>query len=110
MTPRGQGGFSGIVLVIVLLIAALLYLGYFHMQSAVSEKKTTIPAIDASRAVACRSNRQNVERDIQMWLVDHPGEAPSFAALETAGVRIPRCPEGGEYSLDGVHVRCSKHD
>jgi hypothetical protein len=107
---RGQNGFSGIVIIIVLLVAALLYFGYVRLQSAGPEKRTTITAIDASRAVACRSNRINVERDIQLWLVDHPGEPPSFAALQAAGIRIPACPEGGEYALDGVHVRCSKHE
>ena len=110
MTALRQDGFSGILVIIALLIAALLYFGYSRLQSGVSEKKTTITAIDASRAVACRSNRVNIERDIQLWLVDHPGEAPTLAALEATGVRIPPCPEGGAYAVDGVHVRCSKHE
>jgi hypothetical protein len=107
---RGQRGIGAIAIVLALLSAAILYFGYFRMQTAMSEKKTTLPAIDASRAVACLSNRQNVERDIQMWLVNHPGETPSFAALEADGLRIPHCPEGGEYSLVGVQVHCSKHE
>jgi type II secretory pathway component PulJ len=110
VTLRSQRGIGLIAVIVALLIAAVLYLGYFRMQSAMSEKHTAVTAIDTTRAFACKTNRQNVERDIQMWLVNHPGETPSFAALEADGARIPRCPEGGTYSLDGVHVRCSKHD
>jgi type II secretory pathway component PulJ len=110
MTLRGERGLGAIAVILALLIGALLYFGYFRMQSAMSEKKTTISAIDASRAFACRTNRQTVERDIQMWLVNHPGETPSFAALTADGAHIPSCPEGGAYSLEGVQVRCSKHD
>jgi competence protein ComGC len=109
MTRRSESGLGAIALIVVLLILAVLYLGYFRMQSAMSEKKTTITAIDNSRAFACKTNRQTVERQIQMWQVNHPGEAPSLAALAADGF-VATCPEGGTYSLDGTHVRCSKHD
>jgi len=110
MTARGQGGIAGLALIVGVFIAAILFVLYFRTQSPTGEGKTSVTAIDATRAVACRTNRQNVERDIQMWLVNHPGEAPSFAALEADGVRIPSCPEAGTYSIDGVQVLCDKHD
>lgn len=110
MSGGSQRGLGAVAVILALLIAAILYLGYFRMQSATSEKKTGVSAIDASRAFACKTNRQTAERDVQMWLVSHPGETPSFAALESDGARIPTCPEGGTYSLDGVQVRCSKHE
>jgi len=110
MTLRSQRGIGVVAVILALLVIAVLYFGYFRMQSAMSEKKTMVTAIDNSRAFACKTNRQTVEREIQMWLVNHPGETPSFAALETDGVHIATCPEGGIYSLDGMHVRCSKHD
>jgi len=109
MTWRNQRGLGAIALIVALLIIAVLYLGYFRMQSAMSEKKTTITAIDNSRAFACKTNRQTVEREIQMWLVNHPGETPALAALAADG-HVATCPEGGTYSLEGVQVRCSKHD
>lgn len=110
MTPRSQRGFGAVALILVLLLVAALYFGYLQMRSAVGEQKHTVGAIDASRAFACKTNRQTVEREIQMWLVNHPGETPSFAGLEADGIHIPSCPEGGTYSLDGLTVRCSRHE
>jgi competence protein ComGC len=110
MTLRSQRGFGAIVLVLALLLIGVFYLAYLHTRSAVGEQKRTIGAIDATRAFACRTNRQTVEREIQLWQVNHPDEPPSFAALEADGIHIPSCPEGGSYSLDGLSVRCSKHD
>ena len=110
MTLRSQRGFGMVAVILALLVLAVLYFGYFKMQSAMNEKKTTVTAIDNTRAFACKTNRQTVEREVQMWLVNHPGETPSFAALEADGAHIATCPEGGTYSLVGMQVRCSKHD
>ena len=110
MRLGSQRGFGMIAVILALLVVAVLYFGYFRMQSAMGEKKTAVTAIDNSRAFACKTNRQTVEREVQMWLVNHPGETPSFAALEADGAHIATCPDGGTYSLEGMRVRCSKHD
>ena len=107
--PHAESGFGFVAILLALLIAAVLYFGYFRLQNATSERSTGIAAIDVSRAVACRTNRQNIERAIAMWSVNHPDEPPTLAALEADGVRIPSCPEGGRYSLSGREVHCSKH-
>jgi hypothetical protein len=104
-----DGGFSFVAVLLALLIAAALYFGYFHFQSITGERVKGIAAIDASRAVACRINRQNIERDIQLWAVNHPGESPTLAALQAEGLRIPSCPEGGRYEIVGQRVTCSVH-
>jgi hypothetical protein len=91
-----------------MLIAAALYFGYFKMQDTGSGRGTRITAIDASRDVACRSNRQTIERALVMWTVDHD-EAPSLDGLERSGIGVPSCPEGGSYALSGKTVSCSKH-
>jgi hypothetical protein len=104
-----QRGLGAIALILALLVAALLYLGYVQMSSTMKATKTTVAAVDNTRAFACRTNRQTVEREIQMWLVGHPGETASFAALESDGAHIASCPEGGTYSLEGGRVTCSKH-
>jgi hypothetical protein len=104
---QGMGFMSVLV---ALLILAVLYFGYFKMQSVTSDQAVGTTAIDASRAVACRTQRQAAERDIMMWSVDHPDETPTLASLERAGVHIPQCPEGGTYSIEGKHLRCSLHD
>lgn len=104
-----QRGFSFVAVLLALLIVAFLYFGYFKMQSATSERASGVTAISASRAVACRTNRQQLERDIVMWSVDHPDDQPTLAALQAAGIRIPSCPEGGRYDIDGREVHCSVH-
>lgn len=101
-------GFGFVAVLLAMLIAAALYFGYFKMQST-SERKVGIAAIDAARDVACRSNRQTIERALVMWAVSHDDETASLAALERDGIRVPSCPEGGAYTLSGSTVRCSKH-
>ena len=105
-----ERGVGSIAVLLALLIAALLYLGYFRMQSTTGETQRGVAVIDTSRAFACKTNRQSVEREVQMWLVNHPGEGASFAVLESDGAHIATCPEGGTYSLDGLRVRCSRHE
>jgi len=98
-----------VAVLLALLIAAALYFGYFHFQSVTGEHAKGIAAIEATRAVACRTNRQSIERDIQLWAVNHPGETPTLAALQAEGLRIPSCPEGGRYEIVGQQVQCSVH-
>ena len=105
----GQDGFSFVAILLALLIAAALYFGYFGLQRTSGERAKGIAAIDASRAVACRTNRHNIERDISLWSVNHPGEAPTLGALQADGLRIPTCPEGGRYDIVGTEVHCSVH-
>lgn len=104
-----ERGLGAIALFLALLVAALLYVGYVQMSSTMSTTKTTVTAVDNTRAFACKTNRQTVEREIQMWLVNHPGETPSFDGLESDSVHVATCPEGGTYALVGLHVTCSKH-
>ena len=111
MTLRSsQRGLGAIALILALLLIGVFYLAYTHLRSTVGERQRTVTAIDATRAFACKTNRQTVEREIQLWQVNHPGEPPSFAALEADGIHIPSCPEGGTYSLEGLSVHCSRHD
>ena len=104
-----QHGFSFVSLLVTMLVLAVLYLGYFKLQGGTSQRTAGITAIDARRAVACRTNRQNIERDITFWSVNHSGEAPTLDALARDGLRIPSCPEGGRYSIVDQHVVCSRH-
>jgi hypothetical protein len=105
---RSQRGASFVGVLAALLIGALLYFGYFKMQDSGAEHSKGIAAIDASKEVACRTQRQNIERDIMMWKASHDGE-PSLSALRADGIRIPSCPEGGRYDIVHGSVRCSKH-
>lgn len=108
ITPRAAGGEHGIgavAVILALLIAAFLYFGYFAMQTAMQPTTRAVSTLDTSKAFACKTNRQTLEREIDMWLVNNPGETPSLAAVGSAA----RCPEGGEYTLVGTHVSCSKH-
>jgi hypothetical protein len=107
--PLTESGFGFVAVLLALLIAAALYFGYFHFQGSSGEHAKGITAINAARAVACRANRQNIEREIQLWAVNHPDETPTFAALQAEGFRIPSCPEGGQYEIVGDEVECSVH-
>ena len=103
-------GAALVSILLALLIAAALYFGYFKMQNTMSGGRSAgIAAIDSSRAVVCRTQRQQIERDIMMWSVNHPDEPPTLAALQHDGLHIPDCPEGGRYSIDGREVHCSLH-
>ncbi|OFV89080.1 MAG: hypothetical protein A3J75_08980 [Acidobacteria bacterium RBG_16_68_9] len=106
---RSQQGASFMAVIVAMLIVGALYLGYLRLQTASTERAAGIAAIDASRAVACRTNRQTIERAFAMWSVNHPDELPSLAALKADGIGLPSCPEGGQYEIDGRQVQCSKH-
>jgi hypothetical protein len=107
LASEAGAGFFAVILAMA--IAAALYFGYFQMQGGVREVKTGMAAIDGSRAFACRTNRQTIERQIDAWIVNHEGDTPTLAALEADFGPLPTCPEGGRYSLSGRRVRCSEH-
>jgi len=102
---RGAG-FVGIV--VVLLILLVLVMGYVRLHMG-GERAKRVTAVDASRGVACRVQRQQLERDIMVWSVDHPDDPPSIPALAASGLRVPSCPEGGQYSVTARAVVCSVH-
>jgi hypothetical protein len=104
-----EAGFGFVSVLLAMLIAAALYFGYFKLQDSGSGRAARITAIDASRDVACRSNRQTIERALVMWSVNHADEAPSLDGLERDGIGVPSCPEGGAYNLSGNTVSCTKH-
>lgn len=104
-----QRGMAFVSVLVVLIILGALYLGYFGVPAFQGKRSAGTAAIDASRAVACRTQRQGVEREINMWKVNHPDEEPSMSALRSSGVRIPACPEGGTIDVHGSSVVCSLH-
>ena len=106
---RSQRGLSFVSILLALLIAAALYFGYFRFANPTAERSKGITAINSTRDVACRTQRQQIERDIVMWRVNHPDDEASVAALRSDGIRIPSCPEGGTYSISGGSVSCSVH-
>ena len=107
---RNQRGFGFVSILLTLLILAVLYLGYFKMQNTMSGSRSAgISAINTSRDIACRTQRQQIERDVMMWSVSHPDEPPTIAALQHYGLHIPACPDGGQYSIAGRAVHCSVH-
>ena len=112
LRPCGLGSEKGatmVALLMAMLIAAALYFGYFELQKSGGERSTGIAVVNGSRAFACRTNRQTIERQLMMWAVNHPDDTPSLDALERESGPLASCPEGGTYSLSGSSVVCSLH-
>jgi competence protein ComGC len=109
LPPRRHAGFGFTSILLVLLVLAALYFGYLRPPSATDSGSVGTSAIDAGRSVACRTNRQTLERSITMWAIDHPRQQATFGALQAEGVHVPSCPQGGSYDIDGRQVRCSLH-
>jgi hypothetical protein len=106
---RSQDGASFVAVLMALLIASALYFGYFELQQKGGERSTSIAAVNGSRAFACRTNRQTIERQLLMWTVNHPDETPTLDDVERESGPLASCPEGGTYSLNGRSVVCSLH-
>jgi competence protein ComGC len=107
---HAAGGFSFVSFLVALVIVAVMYFGYFRMASTSGEKSVGIQSLDAAKGVACRTQRQQIERDVSLYTANHEQPPGSLADLERAGVLIPSCPEGGRYALAGSHVTCSRHN
>lgn len=107
-----QHGLGALSLLLSVLILGLLLFAYARNQVGSGKDGAAaapMTSLDKGRAVACLSQRRAIERDILAWSVEHDDERASIAALEAAGVRVPACPEGGQYSIRGEHVYCSVH-
>ena len=106
-----QQGLGAIGTLVSLLILGLLIFAYTKNQIGSGDPRSSGPvtSIDKGRAAACLAQRRTVERDIVAWSVEHGDETATLAALQSAGFSVPTCPEGGQYSISGQHVDCSKH-
>ena len=103
-------GFYLIGLLIALLIIMILT-GKFMTGDEKSGTGGAINALDKSKAAACSANRMQLQTQLQMWAVSHPGEEATLENLRAANYSIPRCPAGGEYTITGQgQVNCSIHD
>lgn len=105
-----QRGSTFVSVLFTMLIAVGLYFLYFEVHKIKSDKATGQHAIQQSQGAACRANRQLIEREIRMWQANRPNEQPTFDDLRRERLRVPSCPEDGQYDIDGRHVTCSKHD
>jgi hypothetical protein len=106
---RDRRGLSFVSVLVTLLILAALYFGYLRSPSSDGERSVGIQSLDASRAVACRTQRQGIERDLQMYAANNDRPPGSLDELRRSGIGVPDCPEGGRYALAGGRVTCSAH-
>ncbi|MBI4515466.1 MAG: hypothetical protein HY699_06595 [Deltaproteobacteria bacterium] len=104
-----EGGFSFVSILLAMLLLAVLYFGYFRLSSSSGEKGAGIQSLQTSKGIACRTQRQQIERDVQAYSMSHDGPPHSLAELEREGIRVPSCPEGGRYALAGIQITCSTH-
>ena len=109
MKPRA---FVLIELLIVLVVIAILAGGYFAHPGTGSKASPSMyqTSMNKSGNAACTANRAALRTMIEMFRVNHPGEAVTTENLRKAGSNPPSCPQGGVYGFkkDGTII-CSKH-
>jgi len=106
-----KGSLGSLGTLIALAVLAVLVASYMRDQGIGTARQSSAPtnAVARSQGVACQAQRTQLDRDLIIWGNDHPDQEPSIGALSASGVRVPSCPEGGEYYVSGRHVHCSKH-
>jgi ribosomal protein S11 len=105
-----ERGFSFASLVTVLLIAGILYISYTGLVSVrESAPSDPLEATAVSKDVACKMNRQALEKQLLNWMGRNPGKDASIRSLAASGVNIPRCPDGGKLRIEDGKVECSTH-
>ncbi len=104
---RGVLGFLSLVAVIGIIIWISMTGLKGFMGSGDSQQLDG--ARSRSQAVVCRTNRKMMDTAINQFRSSHPGEPVTIESLEAAGVAIPECPAGGQYTIAGGRVVCSIH-
>lgn len=106
---KNNKGFYFLSLLMALVIIMIL-MGHYLGGDKEQPKPDPLTYIDKGKSTACIANRNQIETNIQMWLINHPGETPTIEKLRQSGYSVPQCPEGGVYTIkpDGKTI-CSKH-
>jgi competence protein ComGC len=105
-----ERGFGVISLLLALLVIGLLYLWLTGwVPSGVSSTTEAQIIKKSSVDLSCRMNLQALDKEIITWSVTHPGQKPTLEGLQSSGVLILGCPEGGKWSIQSGHARCSVH-
>lgn len=104
---RGDGGFSLLSILAVLLIAGFGY--YWWRGSGADRLAAEVSVPGASRTASCRISRRELERTILTWSLSHPNSPVTFQALRSARFEIPGCPGGGQWLLRKDKIECTLH-
>jgi hypothetical protein len=103
---RGSGSFG--------IVASLVVVGLILFLFSIMMKETVSPngglAVAAvSQDAACALNRQTLQASLLTYSVRNDGSSLTLGEAQRQGIRVPECPEKGQYSLDGKEVVCSVH-
>jgi hypothetical protein len=95
------------------LIIVMILSGYYFSRDRSNQNDVALydMSMERTKRAACLANRNVLEGYIQAWLISNPGEQVTFEKLQAARYSIPRCPQGGTYTIEPDNtVSCSIHD
>lgn len=103
--------FALLELLLVLVVIAALVGGYFTVSgNSASEQSVYQATMSRSKNTACKANRTVLQSNITMFKVAHPGEEATLENMAKAGINLPKCPEGGTYTIGpNETIVCDKH-
>jgi competence protein ComGC len=99
--------------ILLALVIIMILTGYYFTKDKSNPNDVALydMSMERSKRAACAADRNVLEGYIQTWMISHPGEDVSLEKLRDAAYSVPRCPQGGTYTIESDNsVSCSIHD
>lgn len=108
------GRFAFALLELLLVLAVLAVLGGFYFSRGSVSRPTRSSyehTVDRSTGAACAANRTAMRSSLEIFRMNNPRAPLTTESLRMSGIILPRCPEGGSYTIapDGSLI-CPNHN